>query len=44
MLSVTASGNVDAISAEARALGAVSVDVDAMPLKDMFLEIVAAED
>ena len=44
VLSVTASGHVADISAEARALGAVSVDVDAMPLKDMFLEIVAAED
>ena len=41
---MTASGHVADISAEARALGAVSVDVDAMPLKEMFLEIVAAED
>lgn len=44
VLSVTVSGQVAGISAEARALGAVSVDVEAMPLKDMFLEIVAAED
>jgi ABC-2 type transport system ATP-binding protein len=44
VLSVTASGHAADIGAEARALGAVSVDVEAMPLKDMFLEIVAAED
>ena len=44
VLNVTANGQVADISAEARALGAVSVDVDAMPLKDMFLELVAAED
>jgi ABC-2 type transport system ATP-binding protein len=43
VLSVTANGNVDAIVAEARGLGAVAVDVTAMPLKDMFLEIVAGE-
>jgi ABC-2 type transport system ATP-binding protein len=44
VLSVTANGHVADLSAEARALGAVSIDVAAMPLKDMFLEIVAAED
>ena len=44
VLSITANGNVDAIVAEARGLGAVAVDVTAMPLKDMFLEIVAEED
>jgi ABC-2 type transport system ATP-binding protein len=43
VLSVTANGSVDAIVAEARSLGAVAVDVTAMPLKDMFLEIVAEE-
>ena len=43
VLSVTANGSVDAIVAEARGLGAVAVDVTAMPLKDMFLEIVAGE-
>jgi ABC-2 type transport system ATP-binding protein len=44
VLSVTANGHVAGISAEARAFGAVSVDVEAMPLKEMFLEIVTAED
>jgi ABC-2 type transport system ATP-binding protein len=43
VLSITANGSVDAIVAEARGLGAVAVDVTAMPLKDMFLEIVAEE-
>jgi ABC-2 type transport system ATP-binding protein len=44
VLSVTANGNIDAIVAEVKSLGAVAVDVTAMPLKDMFLEIVAGED
>jgi ABC-2 type transport system ATP-binding protein len=44
VVSVTANGHVADISAEARALGAVSVDVEAMPLKDMFLEIASAEE
>jgi ABC-2 type transport system ATP-binding protein len=43
VLSITANGSVDAIVAEARGLGAVAVDVTAMPLKDMFLDIVAEE-
>ena len=41
---VTASGQSEDIANEARGMGAVSVTVDAMPLKDMFLETVAAED
>jgi ABC-2 type transport system ATP-binding protein len=44
VLSITANGSVDAIVTEARGLGAVAVDVTAMPLKDMFLDIVAGED
>jgi ABC-2 type transport system ATP-binding protein len=44
VLSITANGNVDAIVAAVRGMGAVAVDVTAMPLKDMFLEIVAGED
>ena len=44
VLSVTAHGHVEDVVAEAKALGAVAVDVDALPLKDMFLELVAAED
>jgi hypothetical protein len=43
VLSVTAHGHVDDVVAEARALGAVAVDVAALPLKDMFLELVAEE-
>ncbi len=44
VLSVVANGHVAELSAEARGFGAASVDVDVMPLKEMFLEIVAAED
>ena len=43
-LDVTAHGHVDDVVAEARALGAVAVDVSAVPLKEMFLELVATED
>lgn len=43
VLNITANGHIDAIVAEARRLGAVAVDVSAVPLKDMFLEIVAEE-
>jgi ABC-2 type transport system ATP-binding protein len=44
VLTVTARGHVDDIRAEAWASGAVSIDVAAVPLKDMFLDLVAAED
>jgi ABC-2 type transport system ATP-binding protein len=44
VLNVTAHGHADEVATEARALGAVAVDVTAMPLKDMFLELVAAEE
>jgi ABC-2 type transport system ATP-binding protein len=44
VLSVTAHGHVEDVVAETKALGAVAVDVTALPLKDMFLELVAAED
>lgn len=44
LLTVTAIGNVDPISAEARAVGAVSIDVGPMPLKDMFLDLVTTEE
>jgi ABC-2 type transport system ATP-binding protein len=44
VLSITVNGNVDAIVAEVRRLGATAVDVTAMPLRDMFLEIVSGED
>jgi ABC-2 type transport system ATP-binding protein len=44
VLTITASGHVEDISAEARTLGAVSVDVSPMSLKDMFLELVAVEE
>jgi ABC-2 type transport system ATP-binding protein len=43
VLMVTVSENADAIAAEARALGAASVAVVAMPLKDLFLETVAED-
>ncbi len=43
VLMVTASGHAEAICAEARALGAASIDVGAIPLKEMFLEIVAED-
>jgi ABC-2 type transport system ATP-binding protein len=44
VLNVTVNGHVDAVVAAARGQGAVAVDVAAMPLKDMFLEIVSGED
>ena len=44
MLSVTTHGHVEDVVAEAKALGAVAVDIEALPLKDMFLELVATED
>lgn len=43
VLMVTTNGNAEAVGAEARALGAVSVDVRPVSLKEMFLDIVAAE-
>ena len=44
VLTVIASGGVDAIRDEARDLGSVSVDAAPIPLKDIFLETVAAEE
>jgi ABC-2 type transport system ATP-binding protein len=44
VLLVSASGHADAICAEGRRFGAVSVDVATVPLKDLFLEVIAVED
>ena len=43
VLSMLAGGNVDAVVAEARTLGPVSVDVSPVTLKDVFLESVQTE-
>ena len=43
VLTVMANGNADAIVAEARAVNPVSVDVQPVTLKDIFLETVAGE-
>ena len=43
VLSMLAGGNVEAVVAEARALGPVSVDVSPVTLKDVFLESVQTE-
>jgi ABC-2 type transport system ATP-binding protein len=44
VMTVLTSGGSDPVVAEARALGAVSVDVAPVTLKEIFLETVAAED
>jgi ABC-2 type transport system ATP-binding protein len=44
VLTVLSSAGADAVAAEARALGAASIDVSPVPLKDLFLETVSAED
>ncbi|MGE0813274.1 MAG: ABC transporter ATP-binding protein [Vicinamibacterales bacterium] len=43
VLSVLALSDVDEVVAEARALGPASVDVSPVPLKELFLDVVAAE-
>jgi ABC-2 type transport system ATP-binding protein len=44
VLTIIASGGADAIRDEARDLGPVSIDTAPIPLKDIFLETVAAEE
>jgi hypothetical protein len=41
---VLSSAGGDEVAAEARALGAGSVDIAPVPLKELFLETVTAED
>jgi ABC-2 type transport system ATP-binding protein len=44
VLTVLSSAGGDEVAAEARALGAGSVDIAPVPLKELFLETVTAED
>jgi len=44
VVTVLSSAGSEAVAAEARALGAASVDVVPVTLKEIFLETVAAED